>query len=641
MAIKLTGDNDIGPSNSGVLLLRESGSLGIGEVNRWKVVINKDELLAGDVELTEDTLYLEVRNLESALVRPVWLTGPYSIYVDVVPVNYDERKEFTGDKIDFVSDLKPDETFETKLYFNSNSQINGSSYYGWNIDLIAQFTVVTIAKLPFVLTLATTPNVAKHAQKDKSIQVEQTGAFKFSKLDTEQIWNLPPVFPEKPVHLVIITHGIFSSIGGDMLCLKDTIERAANSLPDDENDNLVIRGFPGNVGKSYKGIKNLGFKLADYIIDTVDKLKRQYHLSKISFVGHSLGGPVQAMAIHYISVERPDIFDKEIGLTPVNFVAAASPFLGVIGDFPKYVSALLDIGALGQTGRDLTLKRNFFLPSKGIVNSKEHHERIKAKPILEILPKDPALEIFQRFKHRTVYANVAFDGIVPLRTAALLYLDWKGLSDVHTARNESDDTQSNQDKDEQGGPKTGEIPESSIDKRSFLQWMLPQALIKKEKYKSYVRTQTNSSIESASSEANNNSDSSADFRPPRKANTLISAVSTISAPLPEYSYLVDPSSRSDRIIHDKMYTPEELPEIHYKHKKLAKKIIYPNYSVHVKEERIARLWQETMDWRKVVVELHPDSHNNIIVRRRFVNSFGWIVVNHIADEHFGSKSLTK
>ncbi|QEU62139.1 hypothetical protein KDRO_F00640 [Kluyveromyces lactis] len=638
MAIKLTEENDTESSDSGILLLRETGSLGIGDVNRYKIIVDKNKLLSDGIECTDDTLYIEFKNQESALLRPLWITGPYSIYVEITPNNYDERKQFIGDGIEFMSDLKPDENFKAKLYLTSNARVDDTSCYAWKIDLIAQFTVVTIARLPFIFTLATTYKTAKHSQKDNNIEVQQTDGLKISKLDTEQLWNLPPPFPDNPVHLVIITHGIFSSIGGDMLCLKDTIERASNFLPDDNNGNLVIRGYPGNVGKSHKGIRHLGFKLAEYIIDTVDKLKQQFNLTKISFVGHSLGGPVQAMAIHYISVERPDIFDKTTGLTPINFVAAASPFLGVIGDLPKYISIVLDIGALGQTGRDLTLKRSYFLPSKGIVNNDGSHDRIKSKPILELLPKHPALEVFQRFKCRTVYANVAFDGIVPLRTAALLYLDWRGLSDVQQVRSENN-AQSEEGVEEQKGSSLGEIPESSSDNKSILQWLLPQSLIKKEKYKPYVRTQTTSSVESASSDSNNNSESPTTFKPPKKANTLQAAASTISAPLPGMSYLVDPSSRTDRIIHDKVYTPEELPDKHYKHKKLVKKIIYPNYSIHMKEERIARYWQETMDWRKVIVELQPDSHNNIIVRRRFVNSFGWIVVNHIADEHFGSKTM--
>ena len=454
---------------------------------------------------------------------------------------------------------------------------------------------------------------------------------------------MPPPFLDKPAHLVIITHGIFSAVGGDMLFLKDTIERASGEISDEEESNVLIRGFDGNIGKSHKGIRYLGIRVAEFVIKTVDQLKSKYNLDKISFVGHSLGGPVQAMAIHYITVERPDIFDKSTGLKPMNFIAAASPFLGVIGDFPKYISFALDIGALGQTGRDLNLKRSFFLPSKGIVSTSESSQLLKAKPILEILPKSPALDVFQRFNRRTVYANVAFDGIVPLRTAALMYLDWKGLSDVQHVRNEN--VSEDQEQEVKNNDGTGIIPEDSLDKKSILQYLLPQTLIKREEYKPYSRTQTNNSSSdttgsgSGSGSDNTNKESSpARFKPPKKPSTIRAAASTITAPLPGQEYFSDPASRTDKIIHDKFYSPNELPDVHYKHRKLIKKIVYPNYSIHAKEERIARLWQETMEWRKVLVELQPDSHNNIIVRRKFVNSFGWVAVDHLANEHFGINS---
>ena len=122
----------------------------------YKIIVDKNKLLSDGIECTDDTLYLEFKNQESALLRPLWITGPYSIYVEITPNNYDERKQFIGDGIEFMSDLKPDENFKAKLYLNSNARVDGTSCYAWKIDLIAQFTVVTIVRLPFVFTLATT-----------------------------------------------------------------------------------------------------------------------------------------------------------------------------------------------------------------------------------------------------------------------------------------------------------------------------------------------------------------------------------------------------------------------------------------------------------------------------------------------------
>ncbi|KFY32485.1 hypothetical protein V494_07866, partial [Pseudogymnoascus sp. VKM F-4513 (FW-928)] len=60
------------------------------------------------------------------------------------------------------------------------------------------------------------------------------------------------------------------------------------------------------------------------------------------------------------------------------------------------------------------------------------------------------------------------------------------------------------------------------------------------------------------------------------------------------------------------------------------------------EEKIARAYHRDLAWRKVLVRLEPDAHNNIIVRRKFANAYGWPVVQHLVDTHFsgGSAALT-
>jgi hypothetical protein len=52
------------------------------------------------------------------------------------------------------------------------------------------------------------------------------------------------------------------------------------------------------------------------------------------------------------------------------------------------------------------------------------------------------------------------------------------------------------------------------------------------------------------------------------------------------------------------------------------------------EEKIARAYHKDLSWRKVLVRLEPDAHNNIIVRRMFANAYGWPVIKHLCDTHF-------
>lgn len=66
---------------------------------------------------------------------------------------------------------------------------------------------------------------------------------------------------------------------------------------------------------------------------------------------------------------------------------------------------------MGKTGQELGLK---YLEND-------------SKPLLLLLPSGLAHRTLKQFKRRTVYANALNDGIVPLRTSSLLYLDYKGL----------------------------------------------------------------------------------------------------------------------------------------------------------------------------------------------------------------------
>ncbi|QLQ78328.1 hypothetical protein HG537_0A05750 [Torulaspora globosa] len=701
----------------GVLLFDDRQVLGIGDLCRYKVIVDKSLLKEQGIDVNE--LFVRVKNEESPLLRPIYLTGPYACYVDVRPHHYDEDKKFdSNETIQFTSDLRPNEHFKAKLHLNENSRME-NGFYSWIVDVISQVSVSALPKVEYRLRIGTTKAATKHVTETSELK-----GFKVEKLDTQSLWNLPPKYPEKPVHLVILTHGIFSNIGCDMLYMKDKIEQKCFAMDEKINPNVVLRGCMENVGKSARGVRYLGTRVGQYVIAEIEKLNESYKVDKISFIGHSLGGLVQAMAIHYIAVKRPDLFDPNTGVKPINFIAFASPFLGVVGDFPRYVSLALDVGALGITGRDLTLRHTPIISRNGLGGSRGPSRLHKL--ILEALPQKPALEVLQRLIHRTVYANVLHDGIVPLRTAALLYLDWNSLSKVHQIRKQkslamkknptdadlvlkppvshpsssSDDThsiaypvdattvfnesseiaeseedelvedgegyrpESNKksgssseleqseepnvvDNSQKRKTTTGEIPVESMDKKAALQWLIPQAISQGKKYSKYMRTQTvDVTSESSESDTGLNgtlhvNQEEKKFIPPPAASTVMAAISVITSPVPTQKYIKDPSLRTDAIIHDKVYHPDELPPAHYMNRPFIKKVIYPNESNNRHQERIARAWQETMTWRKVLVDLKPDSHNNICVRRRFTNLFGNVVVHNMVETHFGIQACEK
>lgn len=59
------------------------------------------------------------------------------------------------------------------------------------------------------------------------------------------------------------------------------------------------------------------------------------------------------------------------------------------------------------------------------------------------------------------------------------------------------------------------------------------------------------------------------------------------------------------------------------------------------EEKIARAYHRDLSWRKVLVKVEPDAHNNVFVRRMFANAYGWPVVKHMVDAHFSDSAASR
>ena len=156
----------------------------------------------------------------------------------------------------------------------------------------------------------------------------------------------------------------------------------------------------------------------------------------------------------------------------------------------------------------------------------------------------------------------------------------------------------------------------------------------------------------------NNSDNEGLDAPPR-TTVFESAGDLLNPPLPPKEFLLDPGARPRTIFHDRVYHPEDIPPPPTKRQRTLMRSrpssnsikTVPNQNPHDMqnissgqssepgnmriEEKIARAYHKDMAWRKVLVRLEPDAHNNIIVRRMFANAYGWPVVKHMCDTHFG------
>ncbi|EXJ81086.1 hypothetical protein A1O3_07374 [Capronia epimyces CBS 606.96] len=758
-----------------------------------------------------------------------------------------------------------------------------------------------------------TPGMLQDHQQGKGRQAAQpkgvfSKAVRLAVDDTESLWNTPP-FPEwedsgevevgveegpqhgdkrdaaaksktkqrrpKKVHLVLLTHGLHSNLGADMLYMKETIDTAAKQAREDskkqrserrarrmaestqlgpdpgdrrskslgdeataknddeeeqEEEQVLVRGFNGNAVRTERGIQYLGKRLAKYVLSLTypdqpylpakspkgkiltksrtgskstvqgatepahknssiikDEHHHHHHLpyriTSISFVGHSLGGVVQTYAIAYIQKHSPEFFDL---IKPINFIALATPFLGLSNENPVYVKFALDFGLVGRTGQDLGLtwraptlaKSGWGAVINGLTSEAQKAQKEPdpgAKPLLRVLPTGPAHVALKKFRNRTVYSNVVNDGIVPLRTSCLLFLDWRGLGRVEKARREnglvgtmvswgwaevtgqnaatprkslasgefysgsgSGDESSHDDKsssdpqssvpqaeasqgfddDQRAEPKASQFMgkqtvQDSTQGRDgstttlsapnlwtgLLNLFRPQAGHQKSEVKSprkvqkiYRRGQTmhhddpdgpqrssepsqegqeegpdNDGVDDGKgvvrgSSLYTNGSENGELEAPPKTSFFESAGDLLSPPLPTREFIMDPSARPRTIWHDRVYHPEDIPPPPAKRPRTFMVMRSGSRDEPVKspespsdlpaaessqssaapqavgamkiEEKIARAYHKDLSWRKVLVQLEPDAHNNIIVRRMFANAYGWPVVKHLCDTHF-------
>ncbi|RAL06651.1 lipase ROG1 family protein [Aspergillus homomorphus CBS 101889] len=637
--------------------------------------------------------------------------------------------------------------------------------------------------------------------------------------------------PKRRIHLVVLTHGLHSNLGADMLFLKESIDasvrtakqksegrcpsceaspstgRSSPELVDGhrastncskrvsgvEDEQVIVRGFAGNAVRTERGIQYLGKRLAKYILQMAhldppncttkpgshtglfSNRKRPaeqssdpfqprctkselsvceacaYRITSISFIGHSLGGLVQTYAIAYIHKHFPAFFNE---IRPINFVTLATPFLGLSNENPIYVRFALDLGLVGRTGQDLGLSWTAprarsgweaLVGGRGNSNQSQGYADARSKPLLRILPCGPAHEALSKFQRRTLYSNVVNDGIVPLRTSCLLFLDWRGLDRVEKARRENGlvgtmaewgwaeltgaNSKSPRSRlnaealadgeafrnmkttsqvqgvsspgnngvmrnesvlpptsqpsiihpcpgpfDTVADPNEGEAlaePQSSSPLAKLFSFIRPKEAespsAAQRHSKIYKRSQTIATpgevTRNHTSPISHVRETLAGRQPhehgpfaPPKTTFFESASDLLMPPLPPPEFIVDPAARPKTIFHDRIYFPDDIPPPTAAKRRTftlgpsQKRPTYPapppsegptlrehgeSQSGLRVEEKIARAYHRDLSWRKVLVRLEPDAHNNIIVRRMFTNAHGWPVVQHLVDSHFG------
>lgn len=561
-------------------------SVKIGEMERFVITYDlyKEDVFPLDLDL--NPLWLKITNMEPISYRAAYLMGPYMLYCDVRTQEYHHSQKMVVslDQPCFEPNLQAHQSQVAELSLHTIKK-----RYIWVVDVVSQILFSTTTSVSFQLVIGRdrdsirsqflpnkTPSLASYCD---NLQV--------TRLTTLDIWKLPmQIQPKRRIkHLVILTHGLHSNTTVDMSYIQEQIYKTQDKYPD---ETIVVDGFPGNVCQTEKGVKYLGSRLAEYIVNK----SYDNDVKKISFIGHSLGGLIQTFAIAYIAVKYSWFFTK---VEPINFITLASPLLGIVTDNPAYIKLLLSFGVIGKTGQDLSLEEN----SKG------------NDPLLFLLPGEPAREILSKFKKRTLYANAINDGIVPLYTAGLLFMDYdsilKSLKESTDLKVEEDNITVAQNTD--------------FFKKNFISPLTKMINVW------------------APQRMSNHSESLP------KISILESATSILLPPPPDKTYIMDPDKRKNVIIHDRIYDENDLPTIDTEIDENlfnSDNILLKAFTIDKRERRkyqnlekaIAKRWHKGMSWRKVIVALKPDAHNNIIVRRRFANAYGWPVIDHLIENHF-------
>lgn len=873
-----------------MLLLHQTGSVKIGEVVRYTVTYtpSDDRILP-----SPSCLHVRIRNTSAIPLRAAYLHGPYTISVAAYPASFNPNQKFETIKRDGAPDFEPNlkagGSWTAKLTVpehirdgtnrdRNNGEESEQKSATWIIEVASQVIFSQSASVNYELLVARdeksldlgftaitgnnygSPGKVHDHQQGKAAHTSAhpaqskgvySKAVKLVVEDTTALWDKPalPEWPReqdtrslqnenrkpKEIHLVVLTHGLHSNLGADMLYLKESIDASvrqarenrkrrrqqerngssskaptsedretnASTAPlsggqedilfdEDDDEQVIVRGFDRNVIRTERGIQHLGKRLARYILEftypdqpflpkkksmgqklsntfsttksttnnldegavpshagsTIHRIpeatQRAYKFTSISFIGHSLGGLVQTYAIAYIHKHSPEFFTL---IKPVNFIALASPFLGLSNENPMYVKFALDFGLVGRTGQDLgltwrapTLAKNGWTAMVSGLGAQSHKDNKQdnpgAKPLLRILPTGPAHPVLRMFRNRTLYSNVVNDGIVPLRTSCLLFLDWRGLGRVEKARRENgligtvagwgwgqltgqntspnpsriaisdDETEAvdsptyngddatvpqpaadvtNEDDEAQAaveppahqfldgrkhapdGRPMDQSPTQSTNTLSTLwNYIRPSGKHTSKDKNMFRRSQT---IQIDSGDSNDNppdampsqdspkgpkrpqatrGDSTEDpthLLAPPKTTIFESAGDLLSPPVPPISWIVDPSTRARTIFHDRIYHPEDIPPPAAKRPRIGRSLSNDSTTSRTSEqsgegsgmrveEKIARAYHRDLSWRKVLVRLEPDAHNNIVVRRMFANAYGWPVVKHLCDTHF-------
>ncbi|EHA52045.1 hypothetical protein MGG_06006 [Pyricularia oryzae 70-15] len=204
-------------------------------------------------------------------------------------------------------------------------------------------------------------------------------------------------------HLCVLVHGLWGN--------PAHMAQVAKALRDRySRDQLYIIVAKRNSGSfTYDGIELGGQRVCREIEEELEKIKKTGgKITKISFIGYSMGGLVARYAIGLL--EAKGVLEK---LQCINFTAFASPFLGCrtpLKGWNNHLFNVLGARTLSLSGRQLFGIDKF---------------RDTGRPLIAVMTDQESIFMsgLRRFKRHTLYSNIVNDRAAVYYTTSISKTD--------------------------------------------------------------------------------------------------------------------------------------------------------------------------------------------------------------------------
>ncbi|KAF9905465.1 hypothetical protein EC991_001632 [Linnemannia zychae] len=468
-----------------VLALSHKVALSVGGIVRYRVQLLPSH--AKDI----DKLQFRIRNSAPIYRNITPSSGPWKIAVALVR---------NPDHLPLVPDLVPSIGCAQVCRLDANVDHDAASQEGCNewelevlsemilqsnwIDITVEVYVVPSAgsslQLEATATDSSNHNGSRAEGTDTEVlpQVLLPAILSCDYKDTRAICG--PTRPEdvlragdeEGLHLVLLTHGIHGS-WLDMLYIKEQIDAQTKG-----NGKTITFLTDTNHAGTEEGIQLAGQRVAMDILEWTgycdteqgQQLRKSFvsnsstasrtrtaaaattattstrvfprGISKVSIIGHSLGGLINVYALGFIEELTQGAFFSTI--RPSHFITLASPLLGVGFEHPWVLGYALSLGVIGQTGKDLALENRSSklrrsassatsLTTSSSPTPSNHSASAPGLAIECALDKDPeplllamarpgsaSNRVLKQFVDRTSYANIENDMAVKFNTSSMM-----------------------------------------------------------------------------------------------------------------------------------------------------------------------------------------------------------------------------